>query len=114
MGSDRLHLHAGIPAADFWSLALYDALSASGLDNGQRFRSFASFNKAEANADGSIDRYLGPTALAGAVEAHTVLAPALEGFAPTPEMPEIAEAQALLAGRRKPARSKRKPPGGSD
>jgi predicted ATPase len=31
------------------------------------------------------------------VEAHSVLAPALEGFAPTPEMPEIAEAQALLA-----------------
>ena len=29
--------------------------------------------------------------------AHAVLAPALEGFAPTPEMPEIAEAQALLA-----------------
>ena len=33
-----------------------------------------------------------------AVEAHAVLAPALEGFAPTPEMPEIAVAQALLAG----------------
>ena len=31
------------------------------------------------------------------VEAHGVLAPALEGFAPTPEMPEIAEAQALLS-----------------
>jgi tetratricopeptide (TPR) repeat protein len=31
------------------------------------------------------------------VEAHAVLAPALEGFAPTPEMPEIGEAQALLA-----------------
>ena len=30
-------------------------------------------------------------------DAHTVLAPALEGFAPTTEMPEIAEAQALLA-----------------
>jgi hypothetical protein len=30
------------------------------------------------------------------VEAHAVLAPALEGFAPMPEMPEIAEAQALL------------------
>ena len=29
--------------------------------------------------------------------AHAVLAPALEGFAPTPEMPEIAEAVALLA-----------------
>ncbi len=42
-------------------------------------------------------------------EAEAVLAPALEGFASTPEMPEIAEAQALLA-----ARSKRKRPGGSD
>jgi predicted ATPase len=29
--------------------------------------------------------------------AHAVLAPALEGFSPTPEMPEIGEAQALLA-----------------
>ena len=33
-----------------------------------------------------------------AAEAHAVLSPALEGFPPTPEMPEIAEAQALLAG----------------
>jgi predicted ATPase len=31
------------------------------------------------------------------VEAYDVLAPALEGFSPTPEMPEIAEAGALLA-----------------
>ena len=30
------------------------------------------------------------------VEAHTVLAPALEGFSPTPGLPEIAEAEALL------------------
>ncbi len=30
-------------------------------------------------------------------DAHAVLEPALEGFSPTPEMPEIAEAQALLA-----------------
>ena len=30
------------------------------------------------------------------VEAHAALAPALEGFSPTPEMPEIAEAQALI------------------
>ena len=30
-------------------------------------------------------------------EAHAVLAPALEGFSPTPEMPELSEAQALLA-----------------
>jgi tetratricopeptide (TPR) repeat protein len=32
------------------------------------------------------------------VEAHIVLAPALEGFSLTPEMPEIAEAHSLLAG----------------
>ena len=31
------------------------------------------------------------------IEAHAVLAPALEGFSPTLEMPEIAEAQVLLA-----------------
>ena len=36
-------------------------------------------------------------------DAHAVLAPALEGFSPTPEMPEIAEAQALL-GLSRPAR----------
>ena len=29
-------------------------------------------------------------------DAHALLAPALEGFAPTPEMPEIAEAHALM------------------
>jgi predicted ATPase len=29
-------------------------------------------------------------------QARAILAPALEGFSPTPEMPEIAEAQALL------------------
>jgi class 3 adenylate cyclase/predicted ATPase len=31
------------------------------------------------------------------VEVHAVLAPALEGFSPTPEMPEVAEARALLS-----------------
>jgi predicted ATPase len=30
-------------------------------------------------------------------DAHAILTPALEGFSPTPEMPEIAEAEALLA-----------------
>jgi ATP/maltotriose-dependent transcriptional regulator MalT len=30
-------------------------------------------------------------------QAHAVLAPALEGFSPTPEMPEIAEAMLLSA-----------------
>jgi hypothetical protein len=30
-------------------------------------------------------------------DAHAALAPALEGFSPTPELPEAEEAQALLA-----------------
>jgi hypothetical protein len=30
-------------------------------------------------------------------DAHALLAPALKGFSPTPEFPEIAEAQTLLA-----------------
>ena len=36
-------------------------------------------------------------ATARPAEGHAVLAPALEGFSPTPEMPEIAEAETLLA-----------------
>jgi len=32
-----------------------------------------------------------------AAEARAVLAPAVEGFSPTPEMPQIADAQTLLA-----------------
>ena len=39
-------------------------------------------------------------------DAHAVLAPALEGFSPTPEMPEIAEAQALLAALAETERSR--------
>jgi hypothetical protein len=30
-------------------------------------------------------------------DAHAVLAPALEGFSPTPEFPEIEQAQTLIA-----------------
>ena len=41
-------------------------------------------------------------------DAHAVLAPALEGFSPTPEMPEIAEAQALLASAGGDRRGRRK------
>jgi hypothetical protein len=68
VGTDLVAHHFFGPVwltADFWSLTLYDALTASGLDNGQPFPSLASFDKPEANADGSIDFYLGPTAPPG-------------------------------------------------
>jgi predicted ATPase len=38
------------------------------------------------------------------LEAHDVLAPALEGFSPTPEFPEIEEAQTFLTALPKPAK----------
>jgi hypothetical protein len=63
--SYRLHLPPNVPAANFWSLTLYDALTASGLDNGQPFPSIGSRDKPVANADGSIDLSFGPTAPAG-------------------------------------------------
>jgi predicted ATPase len=37
-------------------------------------------------------------------DARVLLAPALEGFSPTPEMPEIAEAEGLLSRLSEPSR----------
>jgi len=41
--------------------------------------------------------HIARAAAARPTEAHAVLAPALDDFAPTPEMLEIAEAQAVLS-----------------
>jgi len=56
----RLHLPANIPAANFWSVTLYEAENASGLANGRPFPSLGSRDKPVQNADGSTDLYLGP------------------------------------------------------
>jgi hypothetical protein len=61
----RLHLPANIPAANFWSVTLYEAENASGLANGQPFPSLGSRDKPTQNADGGTDLYLGPTAPMG-------------------------------------------------
>jgi predicted ATPase len=63
-------------------------LTAIAVAKGQATRSF------ELSAALSLANLYQSTARA--VEAHAILAPALEGFLPTREMPEIAEAQALL------------------
>jgi hypothetical protein len=63
--SYRLKLPPNIPAANFWSLTLYEAENASGYANGQPFPSKGSRDKPEQNADGSTDIYLGPAAPAG-------------------------------------------------
>jgi hypothetical protein len=61
----RLTLPKDIPAANFWSVTLYEAENASGLANGQPFPSLGSRDKLAHNPDGSIDLYLGPKAPEG-------------------------------------------------
>jgi hypothetical protein len=61
----RVNLPPNIPAANFWSLTLYEAENASGLANGQPFPSLGLRDKPVQNGDGSTDLYLGPKAPAG-------------------------------------------------
>ena len=63
--SCRLNLPPHIPAANFWSVTLYDAANGSGLANGQPFPSLGSCDQPVQNADGSTDLYLGPKAPKG-------------------------------------------------
>ena len=63
--SYRLNLPPNIPAANFWSVTLYEAENASGLANGQPFPSLGSRDKPVQNTDGSTDVYLGPKAPEG-------------------------------------------------
>ena len=56
----RLHIPPNIPAGNFWSVLVYDALSRSQLQNGQPFPSVSSYTKPVVNADGSIDITFGP------------------------------------------------------
>jgi len=63
--SYRVQLPPNIPAANFWSLTLYDAENGSGLANGQPFPSLGSRDKPAEDADGSTTLYLGPEAPAG-------------------------------------------------
>lgn len=60
-----VRLPKDIPAALFWSVTLYEAENASGLDNGQPFPSLGKLNKPAQEADGSIILHLGPKAPAG-------------------------------------------------
>lgn len=56
----KLQLPKDVPAALFWSVTVYDAVTGSGLDSGQPFPSLNTMDKPKANADGSIDIELGP------------------------------------------------------
>jgi len=63
--SYRLHLPPNVPVKAFWSLVVYDALSRSELQNGEKFPSVSQYTGPVANADGSVDIYFGPRAPIG-------------------------------------------------
>jgi hypothetical protein len=63
--SYRLRLPPDPPAKDFWSVIVYDAMSRSMLQNGQRFPTVSQYSKPQPNDDGSIDIFFGPDVRAG-------------------------------------------------
>jgi hypothetical protein len=56
----KLHIPANVPAKDFWSVLVYDSLSRSELQNGEKFPSISKYTDPKINADGSVDVYFGP------------------------------------------------------
>ena len=63
--SYKVTLPRDIPAELFWSVTLYDASNASGLQNGQPFPSLGKLNHPKESADGSTTLYIGPKAPQG-------------------------------------------------
>lgn len=57
----KLRVPPNIPAKNFWSVVVYDALSRSELQNGQPLPSVSSYTKPKVNADGTIDIVFGPS-----------------------------------------------------
>jgi hypothetical protein len=62
----KLKLPPNIPAELFWSVTLYEAENASGLDNRQPFPSLGKLNKPAQGADGSTTLYISPKPPKGA------------------------------------------------
>ena len=56
----KLHVLPDIPAKNFWSVVVYDALSRSELKNDQPLPSVSSLKSPIINADGSVDIVFGP------------------------------------------------------
>ena len=63
--SYKMHLPAGIPAKDFWSVTVYHPDTRSLLQNGQDKPSVSTYDEPVFNEDGSIDIYFGQEAPEG-------------------------------------------------
>jgi hypothetical protein len=95
----QLKLPPNIPAELFWSVTLYEAENASGLDNGQPFPSLGKLNKPTQEADGSTTLYIGPKAPKGSEGNWLATVPGRGFFA---ILRLYAPAQAALDGSWKP------------
>ncbi len=61
----QLHLPAGIPAKNFWSVTVYHPDTRSLLQNGMEKPSVSTYDKPIVNADGTIDLFFGTEAPTG-------------------------------------------------
>jgi hypothetical protein len=61
----RLRVPANVPAAQFWSLTVYDTATRTMVQNSTGDAALSSDDKLKINADGSIDLYFGPKVPAG-------------------------------------------------
>ncbi|MDD9302681.1 MAG: DUF1254 domain-containing protein [Desulfobacter sp.] len=68
----RIHLPKDIPAANFWSLSVYDNHSRSLVQNDQDHATIGTVHGAEPNADGSFDTYYGPQCPESVPEANWI------------------------------------------
>ena len=68
----KIHLPKDIPAANFWSLAVYDNHSRSLIQNDQSVASLGSIRGAVENPDGSVDAYFGPVRPEGVPEENWI------------------------------------------
>jgi hypothetical protein len=59
--SYTLNIPANVPAADFWSVCVYDTNTRSILDTGRPKSAVNSYADLPVNEDGSVDLYFGPT-----------------------------------------------------
>ncbi len=66
----KLEIPSGVPAKIFWSVSVYNAFSASGVDNGQPFPSINSMDQVTYNDDGSATFYFGPDLPKGAPKSN--------------------------------------------
>jgi hypothetical protein len=94
-----VNLPKDIPAEFFWSVTLYEAENASGLDNGQPFPSLGKLDKPKRNEDGSTDIYIGAKAPEGKEDNWLATAPGRGFFA---ILRLYAPAQAAIDGSWKP------------